>query len=117
MTDTQNIVKVVVDCHSYAWHLEDPDYAECGPDNLVRMAEQFGVMVEHLADDDPDNIAPGWAWWYRITGPRDNVVRLLADEYAECISQAEEMVDGNVGAYVPIGFNRFTGIMYGQTDG
>jgi hypothetical protein len=44
-------------------------------------------------------------------------VRLLADEYTgDGIAEAEEMVDGNVGAYVPIGFKGFTGIMYGQSD-
>lgn len=117
MTARTEIVGVTVDCHSYAWHEVDPEYPECGPNNLVRMAEMFAVMVEHLSDDHPDNPAPGWAFWYRISGPRDNVVRLLADEYCgDGIEQAEELVDGNVGTYRPIGFH-FAGIMHGSAEG
>lgn len=78
-----------VDCHAYAWHEADPNYPECGPDNLVRMAEQYGVLIRHL----PDHKWAGWAWWYRVEGPRDNIVRLLAAEYTgNDVAMAEEMV-------------------------
>lgn len=117
MTQTRtDLVDIIVDCHAYAWHEEDEYYPECGPNNLVRMAEMFAVLVSVVEDDDPRNPAPGWAWWYRIQGPRDNVVRLLADEYSGSIEEAEEMVDGNVGAYVPIGF-KFQGAAYERTNG
>jgi hypothetical protein len=113
MNDT--ICSVTIDCHAYAWHEVDPYFPECGPDNLVRMAETYGVLIEHLPDDNPDNPAPGWAWWYRIRGPRDNVVRLLADEYTGHIGTAEGMVDGCVGAYTPIGF-RFRGFLWDKPE-
>jgi hypothetical protein len=82
------IVSMEVDCHAYAWHEVDPNYPECGPDNLVRMAEQYGVLIEHL----PDHDWAGWAWMYRLTGPRAHLVRLLAAEYAGGVEEAEEFV-------------------------
>lgn len=98
MTTTRiDIVTIIVDCHAYPWHereewMQDEEYPEVGPTNLVRMAEMYAVLVEHLPDTDPRNPCPGWAWYYRIQGPRENVARLLADEYCGCITEAREMV-------------------------
>ena len=93
-----DLVDITVDCHAYPWHIREEwmgdDYAECGPTNLVRMAETYGILIEHLPDTDPRNPAPGWAWWYRIQGPRANVVRMLAEESTGSTEEAEEMVDG-----------------------
>jgi hypothetical protein len=88
MTETVPVTELEVDCHAYAWHLEDSHYPECGPENLVRMAEEYGVLIEYL----PDHPLAGWAWWYRIVGPRAHIVRLLANEYCGGEPEAEEMV-------------------------
>lgn len=87
-------VEMTVDCHAYPWHLEDPEYAECGPENLTRMAEEFGVLVAHLPDGPyPNGQWADWAWWYVIIGPAENVVRLLANEYAGGDAEARELVE------------------------
>lgn len=83
-----DVITIEVDCHAYAWHLPDPNYPECGPDNLVRMAETYGVMVRFM----PDHVCADWASWYEIVGPREHVVRLLTDEYAGDEMLAREMV-------------------------
>jgi|SRR5215475_2718658 len=98
MTD---VVDVIVDCHAYPWHEENAEYPECGPENLVRMAEQYGVVIEFLPDDEWSR----WAWMYRITGPRPHIVRMLAEEYCggvgdgdrSAVTIAEEMVAGSLG--------------------
>jgi hypothetical protein len=90
-----NTTSVIVDCHAYAWHEYDDEYPECGPDNLIRFAETYGVIVEFL--DDDESPAPRWAWWYRITGPRDNVRRFLLDEYA---GGDDDLVDDMLGEAV-----------------
>lgn len=87
-TQRSDMRTIEIDCHAYAWHLTDPDYSECGPDNLVRMAETYGVLIRFL----PDHPLNGWAWWYEITGPRDHIVRLLTEEYCSEEAIAEEMV-------------------------
>jgi hypothetical protein len=71
-------ITIEIDCHAYAWHLPDPDYAECGPDNLLRMAETYGILIRFL----PDHDWAGWAWWYEVIGPPDNIERFMAAEYA-----------------------------------
>jgi hypothetical protein len=77
------VVTVQVDCHAYAWHLPNPSYPECGPGNLTRMAEEFGVLVKFL----PDHDWADWADWYEVTGPPAHIVRLLEAEYG--LSEAE----------------------------
>ena len=86
MTDT---LTMTIDCHAYAYHLPDPDYPECGPDNLVRIAEEYGILIRQV-----DGLAgwEDWAWWYEITGPRSHLVRFLAEEYCGGEAEAEEMV-------------------------
>jgi hypothetical protein len=56
---------------------------------LVRMAEQYGVLVKYLPDHDWN----GWAWMYEIIGPAEHIVNLLADEYAGDEATAREMVE------------------------
>jgi hypothetical protein len=93
MTD-QDLVHIEVDCHAYPWHRREDwmgdDYPEVGPDNLVRMAETYGVLVRFI-EDHPHR---DWAHWYEIKGPRANVVRLLAAEYCGGTEEAEETVAG-----------------------
>lgn len=88
---TVETITIEIDCHSYPWHIVDAEYPECGPDNLIRMAEQYGVLMAFL----PDHDMADWAYWYRITGPREHIVRLLVDEYAGDRATAEDLV----GAY------------------
>lgn len=86
---------MVIDCHAYAWHEKDDEYPECGPDNLARMKAEFNVTVEHLPDGPPEY--PGWAdwaWWYRLTGEREDIINLLTAEYTGSRPEAEELVDG-----------------------
>ena len=90
MTNTQEILRIEVDLHAYPWHETDPEYPECGPDNLIRMAETYGVLVEFL----PDHPHANWAWWYLLTGPRENIVRLLGNEAYGNEEEASEAVDG-----------------------
>lgn len=79
-----------VDCHAYAWHEHDPEYPETGPENLVRMAEEFGVLVAHL----PEHPYSRWAWWYRIIGPAEHIEKLLLAEYCGPDEElAREMVE------------------------
>lgn len=72
------IITIELDCHDHPWHEVDEEFPECGPDNLIRMAEQYGVLIRYL----PDHEWSGWAWWYRITGPRENLVHFLDAEYS-----------------------------------
>jgi len=83
------ILRLEVDCHAYAWHEPHPDYTECGPDNLVRMAETYGVLVRHL----PEHAWADWAYWYEIIGPYEHIVRLLTDEYTGDEEAARDMAD------------------------
>lgn len=84
------VVEVEVDCHAYAWHEVDADYPECGPDNLVRFAETYGVIVTYL----PEHAWADWAWWYRVQGPSANVVEFLTLEYGCDAEQAVALVEG-----------------------
>ena|SRR3974390_1287873 len=94
-TEPVDFVQMYLDCHAYALHLPDADYPECGPDNLVRIAEQYGILIEYLEDDDPRNPCSGWAWWYRVQGPKEHVIRFLA---AECYGSEEEAREAICGA-------------------
>lgn len=75
---------IVVDCHAYDWH--DPE--EMGGRTLAHVAEQYGVLIEHLADHDLSS----WASWYRVEGPRSHLVALMAGEYCGGEVEAEELV-------------------------
>lgn len=86
--DRPDVRTVEVDCHAYPWHETDAEYPECGSDNLVRMAETYGVLVKFL----PDHNLAGWAWWYEITGPVEHIVALLTAEYTGEEASAREMV-------------------------
>jgi hypothetical protein len=81
-------VTIEVDCHAYAWHVANETYPECGPDNLTRMAEEYGVLIRFL----PDHELADWAWWYEITGPPAHVVALMMGEYGAGEHEAREMV-------------------------
>jgi hypothetical protein len=83
---TQTVQVVEIDCHDHAYHVEDEDYPECGPDNLVRIAETYGILITFL----PDHPLASWAIWYRLEGPRANLVRFMADEYCGTAEEAEE---------------------------
>jgi len=72
-----SVVTVEVDCHDHPYHETDVEFPECGPQNLLRIAETYGMLIEHL----PHHRYASWAWWYRLTGPRENIVRFLLDEY------------------------------------
>lgn len=92
---TDGIRRLIVDCHAYPWHEPDPhgDYPECGPENLTRMAEEFGVLVKYLPDGPGPDGWGDWAWWYEIIGPAENIVRLLAAEYCGAEPEALELVE------------------------
>jgi hypothetical protein len=99
MPEQQQITKVTVDCHAYPWHerpewMADDECPEVGPNNLVRMAEEFGVLIRHLSDEEAPAGWAGWAWWYEIEGPPEHIVRLLTAEYSGCEALAREMVYG-----------------------
>ena len=77
-----DVVTLEVDCHAYPWHDADQWYAAgySSRDDfpgLVGMAERYAVLIEYLPDHDLSN----WAWWYRVTGPRDKVGVFLEEEY------------------------------------
>jgi hypothetical protein len=74
MTDT---ITMEIDCHAYPWHVKDPLYPECGPDNLVRFAEIYAVVVEFLTDQR-------FGWSYQVTGPETHVRTFLDAEYGSC---------------------------------
>jgi hypothetical protein len=79
---------IQIDCHDHPWHEQDQEFPECGPDNLLRMAEEFGVLIAFL----PDHDHASWAWWYEITGPADNIVAFLAKEYCGNTEEAREIL-------------------------
>lgn len=88
MNEEPAAITTEVDCHAYPWHEPDEAYPECGPDNLPRMGETYGVLIRYL----PDHSWAGWAWWYEITGPPENIVRLLTEEYCGGEAEARGMV-------------------------
>jgi hypothetical protein len=64
-----NVLTIEIDCTSH------PFDGTSGYPSLVEIAERYGVMIE----ERPRNL--GWAWWYRLTGPRENLVRFMDAEY------------------------------------
>lgn len=86
---TTTILSMEIDCNAYAFHLVDPYYPECGPDNLVRMAEQYAILIEYLGDCGGHG-----PWEYKIQGPRDHLISFLTDEYTgNDRAEAEGYVD------------------------
>jgi hypothetical protein len=72
---------IEVDCHAHPFDGED-DYL-----TLVGVAETYGVLIEEL----PAHPHHGWAWWYRVTGPADNLRRFLVEEY---YGEDTDLIDG-----------------------
>lgn len=68
------IYTLEIDCH------EHPYDGCCGYASLVEIAERYGVKIEDTSSAHP---LASWAWWYRVTGPADNLRRFLVNEYGD----------------------------------
>lgn len=65
------VMTIEIDCHAHPFDGND-DYL-----SLVGVAETYGVLIAEL----PEHEWAGWAWWYRVTGPREHLRRFLMEEY------------------------------------
>lgn len=84
--EEMSILSFQVECCAYPLHIADPYFPECGPDNLMRIAEQFGILIEHTG-----MTTHGFA--YQVQGPRENLGRfLVAEGFAESADQVEEFL-------------------------
>lgn len=86
---TPEIVTMEIDCHDHPYHVVDAEYPECGPENLIRIAETYGILIKFL----PEHSWSEWAWWYEVTGPREHIVRFLTDEFTGAEPEARELVE------------------------
>lgn len=75
---TQEIISHDAYAHAYSLTVTDPNYPECGPDNLLRIAETYGVMVVDVTEEVWGVHGP-LVPVYRFSGPRENVIRALED--------------------------------------
>jgi hypothetical protein len=86
---SRELLCIEVDCHGYPWHEPREGSEEYGPDTLIRFAETYGVIVQFLAEHNWH----GWAWWYTITGYRENIERFLIAEYSDDEVLMKEWID------------------------
>ncbi len=64
------VLTIEIDCTTH------PFDGTSGYPSLVEIAERYGIMVVELR---PHGV--GWGWWYRVTGPRENLSRFMDAEY------------------------------------
>lgn len=67
----------ILDAHAHAFDGKD------GYLTVAGIAETYGVTIREIPEDETNHPMPGWeswAWWYEVTGTRDQLATFMVEE-------------------------------------